>query len=136
MPFSTAGRKFCGIDPPKILSTNSKPVPWGSGSMSITHTPNWPRPPLCFLCLPSTPVILRLIVSKYGTLGGCRIASTPNLRFIRARATSTCTWPVPETSSSPVRGSRLTRNTGSSSISRARALEIFYSSPLDLGSSA
>ncbi len=69
-------------------------------------------------------------------MGGCRIASTPNLRFILASATSTCTWPVPETSSSPVLASRLTRSTGSSSISRARALEIFSSSPFDFGSTA
>ena len=32
MPFSIAGRKFCGTEPPKILSTQSKPPPRGSGS--------------------------------------------------------------------------------------------------------
>ena len=50
--------------------------------MSITQTPNWPRPPLCFLWVPSTLVDLLLDRLEVGDLGLCRSASTPNLRFI------------------------------------------------------
>src|SRR5437764_35380 len=38
-PLSTDGRKFCGMEPPKILSSQMKPVPRGTGAMSITQWP-------------------------------------------------------------------------------------------------
>ena len=42
MPFSTLGMNWCGMAPPKILSTNSNPPPRGSGSTSIQQTAYWP----------------------------------------------------------------------------------------------
>ena len=54
MPFSTEGIYCLGIEPPTILSTNSKPAPWGSGSNSSQQSPYWPFPPDCFLYLPWT----------------------------------------------------------------------------------
>ena len=42
----------CGMEPPKISSTNSKSSPRGSGSTLILQSANWPRPPVCFLCRP------------------------------------------------------------------------------------
>ena len=42
MPFSTAGMKFFGIEPPKMSSTNLKSLPRGSGFMRILQSPNWP----------------------------------------------------------------------------------------------
>ena len=41
-----------GMAPPTILSTNSNPPPRGMGSISIQVSPNWPRPPVCFLYRP------------------------------------------------------------------------------------
>ncbi len=44
-----------GITPPLMLSTNSKPVGCAaspSGSISMWQSPNWPRPPDCFLWRP------------------------------------------------------------------------------------
>ena len=41
-----------GTEPPKILFSNEKPSPRPSGQMSIFTSPNWPWPPLCFLCRP------------------------------------------------------------------------------------
>ena len=48
MPLSTAGRKPCGMTPPTILSTNSY-SPSGNGETTMWQSPNWPRPPVCFL---------------------------------------------------------------------------------------
>src|SRR5664280_2454339 len=45
----------CGITPPLIWFTNSKPsapAPSLSGSISMWQSPNCPRPPDCFLCRP------------------------------------------------------------------------------------
>ena len=53
-----------------------------------------------------------------------------------ATASSTCSWPAPESSISWVCGSRLDRSPRSSSIIRCSASEIFSSSPFDLGSMA
>jgi hypothetical protein len=69
MPFSIAGRKFCGTAPPKILSTHSKPEPGGSGSKIHLQSPNCPLPPDCFLCRPWTSTCC-VMVSLYGTFGG------------------------------------------------------------------
>ncbi len=49
IPFSTAGIKPVGMTPPLIALTNSKPSASGSGSISMWQSPNWPRPPVCFL---------------------------------------------------------------------------------------
>ncbi|MNE84035.1 hypothetical protein D3C80_1809030 [compost metagenome] len=49
-PFSTEGMNWPGITPPFTASTNSKPVPRGSGSRRRNTSPNWPAPPVCFLC--------------------------------------------------------------------------------------
>src|SRR3954454_175407 len=43
--------KPCGITPPLIALTNSK-SPSASGSISMWQSPNWPRPPVCFLWRP------------------------------------------------------------------------------------
>ena len=45
-----------GIEPPKMSSTNSKSLPRGSGSNFILQSPNWPWPPVCFLCRPCASV--------------------------------------------------------------------------------
>ena len=47
---STAGMNWCGITPPFTASTNSNPAPRGSGSTRRNTSPNWPAPPVCFLC--------------------------------------------------------------------------------------
>ena len=61
IPFSTAGIYCLGIAPPTILLTNSKPFPLGSGSKRIQQSPNWPWPPVCFLCLPWTLIVLVMV---------------------------------------------------------------------------
>ncbi len=47
-----AGMKLRGMAPPKTSLANSKPPPRGMGSMRILQSPNWPWPPVCFLCRP------------------------------------------------------------------------------------
>ena len=59
--------------------------------------------------------------------------STPNRRFARSSATSTCIWLIPERISSPVCWSRRRRSVGSSSARRRIAVATFSSSPFDLG---
>ena len=61
MPFSTAGMKFLGIEPPKISLANSNLPPRGSGSILIQQSPNWPWPPVCFLCRPCTSALPRMV---------------------------------------------------------------------------
>src|SRR3984957_14973822 len=134
-PFSTEGGNCCGIEPPKILSSHSKPPPRGSGSISIVASPYSPAPPDCFLYLCATRAV-PVMVSRYGILGGCSSASTPNLRFIRSSATSRCTSPSPCTRTSLVTGSRSVEKVTSSSVRRAGALLIFSSSPFVLATTA
>src|SRR5674476_32745 len=78
-PLSTAGRKPCEMTPPTILSTNSyvaaSPSTPSIGSITISQSPNWPRPPVCFLYRCRARASLR-IVSLYGTRGGCSSTST------------------------------------------------------------
>ena len=93
-PFSTAGTNCRGIEPPKMSSTNSKSLPRGSGSNLILQSPNWPWPPVCFLCRPCASVAA-VIVSRYGMRGGLRLTSTPNRRFSFATVTSMCSCPWP-----------------------------------------
>ena len=45
--------------------TNSKSLPRGSGSNFTLQSPNWPWPPVCFLCRPCASVAA-VIVSRYG----------------------------------------------------------------------
>src|SRR5699024_5976007 len=49
-PFSTAGKKFLGTEPPNTSSSNSNSS--SDGSNLINTSPNCPAPPDCFLCLP------------------------------------------------------------------------------------
>jgi hypothetical protein len=53
--------KLFGITPPLIALTNSKPVPSASGSISMWQSPNWPRPPVCFLWRPWALAGLRIV---------------------------------------------------------------------------
>jgi hypothetical protein len=36
--------------------SNAKSLPRGSGSTRILQSPNWPWPPVCFLCRPCASV--------------------------------------------------------------------------------
>ena len=135
MPFSTAGMKFRGIAPPTTSSTNSKPLPRGSGSSLIHVSANCPRPPDCFLYLPCTSA-RPLIVSRYGTFGALSSTSTPYLRFKRSTATSTCSCPEPETMISRLSASRSMCSAGSSSIILWSACVAFSSSALLFGCTA
>ena len=75
MPFSMAGMKFLGMEPPKVSFTKLKSPPRGSGFMRILQSPNCPWPPVCFLWRP-WPSAAPLIVSRYGTRGFLRLTST------------------------------------------------------------
>ena len=99
------------------------------------QSPNWPRPPDCFLCRPWPLAPLR-IASRYGTRGGCVTTSTPKRRLRRSSVTSTCICERPSTSISPVRSSRRTSSVGSSSCRRRSDVPSFSSSPLRAGSTA
>ena len=103
--------------------------------MRMEQSPNWPWPPVCFLCRPCASVAA-VIVSRYGIFGGLRFTSTPNRRFSLATVTSMCSWPWPESSSSLVCASRLDRIVGSSSCRRWSDELILSSSPRLFGSIA
>ena len=96
------------------------------------QSPNWPRPPVCFLYRPCARASRR-IVSRYGTRGGWSSMSTPKRRLARSSAISTCIWLIPERISSPVCGSRRSRSVGSSSARRRIAWATFSSSPFAFG---
>ena len=134
-PFSTEGRKFCGIEPPKILSSQTKPVPRGTGAISITQWPYSPAPPDCFLYFFSALALL-VIVSWYGTRGTDSEPSTPYLRFIFSSTTSRWTSPMPCTIDSLVMGSCSRVRVGSSSTSLTSAALTFSSSGLFLAPTA
>ena len=70
------------------------------------------------------PLDLRLGGDRFsvGDLGRLRFTSTLYRLFIRSMVTSTCSWPVPEISSSLVWASRWTKIMGSSSLSLVRAV--------------
>ena len=123
------------MTPPTILSANSNPAPRSLGSTSIQQMAYWPCPPVCFTCRPWA-WTLALIVSLYGTLAGRVATSTPNLRFMRSTIVSMCASPMPYMTVSWVSGDRSTRSVGSSSCTRARAVESLSSSPFDFGSMA
>jgi hypothetical protein len=57
------GMNWPGMVPPLTWSRNSKPEPRGSGSTRRYTSPNWPAPPLCFLCR-WWPSALAVIVSR------------------------------------------------------------------------
>src|SRR5258705_12926290 len=67
-----------GIAPPFTASTNSKPLPRGSGSMRRYTSPNWPAPPVCFLWRPWPPAPTPM-VSRDGNEGG--VVSSPGVYF-------------------------------------------------------
>ncbi len=58
-PFSTAGMKPCGMTPPLISLTNSKSC--SQGSIVMWQSPNWPRPPVCFLWRPCAVAVPRIV---------------------------------------------------------------------------
>src|SRR5690606_12316709 len=60
-----------GITPPLTSSRNSKPVPRGSGSTRRNTSPNWPAPPVCFLCRwwPSAAVLMVFAVGDARRMG-------------------------------------------------------------------
>ena len=89
-----------------MSSTNSKSLPRASGSNLTLQSPNWPWPPVCFLCRPCASVAA-VIVSRYGIRGSFRLTSTPNRRFSLATVTSMCDCPWPASSSSLVCASRV-----------------------------
>src|SRR2546429_938320 len=119
IPFWTDARKFCGMAPPKILSSHTKPSPRFVGATSITQIPYWPWPPDCLTCRPSARLWPET-VSRYATRGTCVVASTPYLRLSFSRVTSRCTSPRPAMTSCLVSSTRSTCNVGSSSLRRAR----------------
>ena len=63
MPVPTAGTSDFGMAPPTTSDSNTYPSPGGRGSKRTLATPNWPRPPDCFLCRPSTSTV-RVMVSR------------------------------------------------------------------------
>ncbi len=131
-PFSTAGMKPFGITPPLISSTNSKPRRRASsGSISMWQSPNWPRPPVCFLWRPCA---LAGRGSSPGRARAAASASTSTPKRVRSRSTITSTWTCesPATICSPVCGSRCRSIVGSSSCRRRSAVNTLSSSPLVL----
>ena len=68
-----------GTTPPEILSSNTTPsfifsssAAASSGVIGMTVTtasPNWPRPPVCFLKRPRTSFAMPVMVSRYETRG-------------------------------------------------------------------
>ena len=65
-----------GTTPPTILSTNSKPAPFGSGSTSIWQIPYSPCPPVCLTLRPS-PRAAVATVSRSGTRSATVSTETP-----------------------------------------------------------
>ncbi len=53
MPFSMLGMNSFGTTPPVMPFSKTKPAPGSLGPHSIQTWPNMPRPPDCFLSLPS-----------------------------------------------------------------------------------
>ena len=76
------------------------------------------------------------IVSRYGTCGWWSSTSAPNRLLTRSTATSTWIWLRPESSCSPVCGSRRITSVGSSSERRRSAVPTFSSSPFAFGVTA
>ena len=60
-PFSTAGMNEVGMTPPLMWLMNSKPAPGSRGSIEMWQSPNWPRPPDCFLWRPCALAGLRIV---------------------------------------------------------------------------
>ena len=90
-----------------MSSTNSKSPPRGSGFMRILQSPNWPWPPVCFLCRPC-PSAAPLIVSRYGILRLLEVdLDLVALLQLRPTATSMWSWPCPASSISWVCASRV-----------------------------
>ena len=135
MPFSTAGRKLCGMAPPKISSSNSKSSPRGSGSMMILQSANWPRPPVCFLCRP-WPSAVPLDGLAVGHLR--RVEDDLDLVALLQLGHRDLDVQLAGAREQELAGLRVAAGAqaGSSSSRRWRASPIFSSSPFDLGSRA
>ena len=93
-PSRRPGCSSAAPTPPTTASTNSKPLPlFGSTLMCDARVLAVAARLLLVDVLRARR--FRVTVSRYGTRGGCRSTSTPNLRFIRSAATSTCVSPMP-----------------------------------------
>lgn len=86
-PFSTDGMNCRGTEPPTTLSTNSMPLPVGSGSTSISQIANCPCPPDCLTWRPR-PAARPAKVSRRATRCGSASTWTPYRLRSRSRATS------------------------------------------------
>ena len=53
--------KLVGITPPLISFDELEVLALGSGSISMWQSPNWPRPPLCFLWRPWALALARIV---------------------------------------------------------------------------
>ena len=98
-----------GITPPFTASTNSKPSPRASGSTRRYTSPNWPAPPVCFLCRwwPSAFAGDRLAVRECAAAA----CSTSSLNCVAMRSSTErrCRSPSPRSTVSCVIGSCSTR---------------------------
>ncbi len=126
-PCSTAGIHCRGTTPPVMRWLKAKPEPRGCALISMVTSPNWPWPPVCFLCRACW-VTPPETVSRYGVVGGVAATSTPKRRLSRSSVSCKCVslWPLSRlwwVSASWVRLSA-----GSSSISLASALDSLTSS--------
>src|SRR4051794_31403563 len=124
-----------GTAPPTTLSTNSNPVPRGSGSTVMSQTAYCPWPPDCLTCRPC-PVAWATKVSRSGTLTSSVSTVTPNRSTSPASTVSTCAWPIVHSTTWWVSWLCSSRSVGSSAVSRCRAPPSLSSSDLVLGCSA
>lgn len=92
-PFSTEGMKFFGTAPPTTWSTNSNPVPPGSGSTRSSQIAYCPCPPDCLTRRPC-PVAVPPKVSRSATLYGTCATCTPCCSASWCSTTPTCASPV------------------------------------------
>ena len=124
-----------GITPPFTWSTNSKPLPRASGSTLRKTSPNWPAPPVCFLCR-QWPSAFLVIDSRYGILGGLVARSSLYCAAIFSSFTRMCSSPSPRTTVSCVVGWRSIHRHGSSISSLCSTSKRRCSSPFFLVSTA
>ena len=135
-PFSTAGRNCPGIVPPLTSSTNSKPLPRGSGSMRRNTSPNWP----------GAAGLLLVAMMAFGlgadgfAIGDARRARSRlrrrSVSFSRSSMTRRCRSDRPRITVSLVSVSCSTWKQGSSSASLCSAVASFCSWPLRAASIA
>ena len=136
MPFSTAGMKPFGIEPPLISSTNSKPGARPRRARSRCGSRRTGRGRRSASCSGRGPWRACGPPPGRGRAAGAARSRRRSGSFIRSTITSTWTWVSPAMICSPVCWSRWTSSVGSSSSRRRIALAAFSSSPLVLGSKA